>query len=509
MSTTHNIHDASNSDEETRKIIRNVICDDKLEYHHKRSQLCTVAENILLPISTNDEVICTLFEGNAPYRPRYILPDYQKFLATGSEYLNLPPADDIVSAINHLLIIYKFVPSITSHPVYLGNVDTLLDQYDSVEKISELELRRNLRWFLIQIDRTLPNAFVHMNLGPLPTRVGRVILELERELRHAVPNLTLKVDFEITNEDFLLEAIKTALVTNKPYFANHQMLKKIYKSDAYGVASCYNTLPIGGGAHTLVRINLKLLAQRACDLSDFMNNLLPSTVTALAEIISARIRFLVEESHFFQTSFLIREKLIELEKFTAMAGIFGLYEATEILSAGKILGKDQEALLLAEAILVKINKLLRTAVPLTPYCAITDGVLGLHAQSGIDNDKEVTPGVRIKSGAELSLGAQIRTACKLHSHFVTGVSDIYTFEPTAANNLPAMLTIITGALRCGMAIMSIGSSDSPLVRISGYLVKKSDLEKADKSSLREESVELGARFIDNYPVSKRKKWSER
>lgn len=36
-----------------------------------------------------DGIICDLFEGNAPYRPRYILPDYNLFIEQGSEFLGL------------------------------------------------------------------------------------------------------------------------------------------------------------------------------------------------------------------------------------------------------------------------------------------------------------------------------------------------------------------------------------------------------------------------------------
>lgn len=68
-----------------------------------------------------DGVICDMFEGHAPFKPRYVLPDYAKFLKQGSEYLELAPAKDLDDALNMLNIIYHHVPSVTNIPVYVGS----------------------------------------------------------------------------------------------------------------------------------------------------------------------------------------------------------------------------------------------------------------------------------------------------------------------------------------------------------------------------------------------------
>ncbi|MGF1807275.1 DUF3029 family protein, partial [Aliivibrio sifiae] len=73
-----------------------------------------------------DGVLCDMFEGHAPFKPRYVLPDYAKFLTQGSEFLELSPAEDFDDALNLLTIIYHHVPSVTSIPVYLGQLDTVL-----------------------------------------------------------------------------------------------------------------------------------------------------------------------------------------------------------------------------------------------------------------------------------------------------------------------------------------------------------------------------------------------
>src|SRR5690606_40914884 len=60
----------------------------------KRHFLALEAENSLpypaLPqaarAALDDGVICDMFEGNAPYKPRYVLPDYAKFLARSEEH---------------------------------------------------------------------------------------------------------------------------------------------------------------------------------------------------------------------------------------------------------------------------------------------------------------------------------------------------------------------------------------------------------------------------------------
>ncbi|WP_162266938.1 glycyl radical enzyme domain-containing protein, partial [Clostridium botulinum] len=71
--------------------ILNIIKNRTLTYEQKVLSLAREAENSLdvlnLPSdvqSLRDEgVICDLNEGNAPYRPRYICPDYEKFMKQG------------------------------------------------------------------------------------------------------------------------------------------------------------------------------------------------------------------------------------------------------------------------------------------------------------------------------------------------------------------------------------------------------------------------------------------
>lgn len=50
-------------------------------------------------------------------------------------------------------------------------------------------------------------------------------------------------------------------------------------------------------------------------------------------------------------------------------------------------------------------------------------------------------------------------------------------EPTAANNLDALLDVVKGAFAVDDKYLSFYPSDSDLVRITGFLVKRSEMEK--------------------------------
>lgn len=470
-----------------------ILRDASLEPWQKRQRLASIQESALPCPSAGSRagellesgVLCDLHEGHAPYRPRYVLPDYAQFLSQGSEYLDLAPPRDLFEALNALQIIYRYVPSITGYPVYLGQIDNLLEPFwDGVEETTAL---RMLEMFLIQIDRTLPDAFVHMNLGPRDSRTGRALLRLERRLGHAVPNLSLKVGPE-TPASLILEAVETALITGKPYFVNDPELAREFQGP-YGIASCYNTLPIGGGSHTLVRLNLAKLAKDSSGRDEFLECRLPEAIRAQGELIAARTRFLVEEARFYESSFLAREGLLHLEKFTSMAGIFGLFECVEHLGGGRM-GWDAEAVALAERIIHTAHDLVKAQPAL--HCLGTGGRLGFHAQSGIADDVDTTAGTRFRVGDEPPLLEQIRLQARLQEAFDTGVSEIVLFEPTARQNPEAVLRIVQGALKTGLRILAVGSSDSELVRVSGYLVKRRDLVRIRQGDpLREESARLG------------------
>lgn len=477
-----------------------IISNTNIDYKEKKHLLAQAAENTLsyvnLSVKTEKHlkkgILCDIFEGHAPYRPRYILPDYEKYMKNGSQYLGIESPKDLYDAVNALMVIYQFVPSITGYPVYVGQLDYILEKY--IDTVSENEARKLIKMLLVNIEKTLPDAFVHMNIGPKETKAGRIILEIERELKKAVPNISLKYSKQETPSEFSKFAVEVALEIGKPYFVNHEEIKNNL-GENYGVASCYNTLKIGGGSYTLVRLNLKKAALEAKDYQDFIEKVLPNVVDSLCEVINARAKFIVEEAKFFETSFLAREGLIDINNFTSMAGIFGLYECVEVLTGLK-LGHDEEAIKYADEILSKIKSVIDS---IEGYgCFGTDGKIGFHAQSGIDSDIDVTAGVRIKIGSEPSIYNQIKTEGTLHKYFNTGVSDIYVFDKTAKSNIDGVFKIVDAAMKSGIKVFALNTSDSELIRITGYLVKKSDVEKYNRGeALREDTVKLGAESIKN------------
>jgi hypothetical protein len=111
--------------------------DQSLTYQQKLAGLARLAENSLSVLTIDPAaqayreagVICDLFEGEAPYRPRYIVPDYERFMRQGSDFLGVAPPKDIWEATAALLILYRHVPSITTFPVYLGDLDALLEPF--------------------------------------------------------------------------------------------------------------------------------------------------------------------------------------------------------------------------------------------------------------------------------------------------------------------------------------------------------------------------------------------
>lgn len=487
--------------------IEKIIKDNILTYEQKVLALAKEAENTLQVLNIdnktteyiNEGIICSLFEGNAPYRPRYILPDYQKFMEKGSKFLKLDKPQTIWEAVNNLLILYKHVPSITSFPVYIGNIDELLNPYIDDEK----EAYEAIKMFLKHIDRTLTDSFCHANIGPRDLMAGRLILKAERELQDSIPNISMKVSKD-TNEDFIIDGIKTSLITAKPSFANHEMFVSEL-GQQYGIASCYNGLLIGGGSYTLVRLNLAALAEKAKNKDKFFDIYLPEVVDCMCRFMDERIRYLIEESGYFQSSFLVREGLIDQDKYTAMFGMFGLAECVNTLLDAKDkkdrFGYSQEASELGLKVIENLEQ--KVSAHHNKYCK--DGKFLLHAQVGIDSDHGISPGCRVPIGEEPALFEHICVEAPFHKYFPSGIGNVYAFDSTAKNNPKYVLDIIRGAFAKGMRYFSLYSSDSDVVRITGYLVKRSEIEKLTHGEqVLRDTVVLGKGAVENLKVLDRK-----
>ncbi len=297
----------------SKQRLYSIVTDNCLSPSQKRNYLAAEAEaslpypdlSIDAKLAKDEGIICDLFEGHAPYKPRYVLPDYGKFLKQGSEYLELSHAEDFDDAINMLTILYHHVPSVTSIPVYLGQLDEILLPYAS--SLSEEQIYKKLKHFWIMLDRTLPDAFMHANIGPSDNIICRTILRIDAELKQVAPNLTFMYDPHTTPQELLRIATDNICQCSKPHIANTPVHEDVFGKGRFGIVSCYNVLPLAGGANTLARINLKKVAEKADNFTHFIDKVLPEYCDNLFELIDTRCTFLHEKSGFFKQSFLIEE----------------------------------------------------------------------------------------------------------------------------------------------------------------------------------------------------------
>ena len=490
--------------------VLNIIKDGTLTQQQKIIALARQAENQLeIPGLTDKEkeyldsdLICDLAEGQAPFRPRYNLVDFNKFMKEGSDFLRLSSPESLEEATNNLIILYQNTPSVTGMPVYIGELDKLLEPFID----SSSDPKSTIKLFLTAIDRTLPDSFVHADIGPEKTRAGELILEAEKELANSVPNLTLKYDADVTDEDFAIQAIETGLEVSKPYFANHKAYEEIFGDD-YAIVSCYNALPIGGGSHTLVRMNLKAVAEKALEEERFLADVVRDVSKTMLSIMDKRIAFLCEESPFFQNNFLVKEGLLNKEKYTAMFGIYGMAQAVNLFldgdsesgSYGKTGGSQKMAKNILEIIQNELNE------HVNEHSQFNDGHYMLHAQSGIGEDVDTSPGCRIPYGEEPSIAEHLNFISPIHEYFPAGVSDIFTFDKTYKRNPEAILNIFEGAFEKGLRLFSFYNSESDLVRITGYLVKRSEIEKLNQGeTVHKDTVILGRDTLESSPAENRK-----
>ena len=474
-----------------------IATDTLLSPKQKANFLALEAENSIPYLSLSAEtekalserVICDMYEGHAPYKPRYVLPDYARFLQQGSAYLELAPAEDFDDALNQLTILYHHVPSVTGLPVFLGYLDRLLMPY--TEGHSEEQLYQKLKRFWIMLDRTLPDAFMHANIGPDDNIICRLILRIDAELKQVAPNLTFMYHPERTPGSLFLQVVENICECSKPHIANDIVHSAAFDDIGYGVVSCYNSLPIAGGGSTLSRINLREVALRSECADDFLSRQLPKYCGIQMELIERRTEFLYEDSQFFQTSFLVQEGLIKPERFAPMFGIYGMAEAVNILMEKDGIEASYEPGSPALALAYQISAQLDDYVVSTPVKYGLNHRAMLHAQSGISSDKETTPGVRLPYGEEPDPVSHIMAVAPHHRYYTSGISDILTVDETIKQNPLAMLQLCKGAFSQGMREFTANVASNDLVRVTGYMVRLSDIQKFKEAGSRINTTWLG------------------
>ena len=383
------------------------ITNPKVTFNQRLKDMAKIAENSVELVNYTEKskeyfangAMMDMFEGKSPYRTRYCLPDYELFLKQGSEFLMLEPPKDIWDAVGNLLCLYHNIPDDGGLPVYIGCLDKLLEPFVK----DEAEAEKAIRFLLVHVDRTISNAFCHADLSGEDTKAGRIILKLTKEMGRPCPNMTLMWR-EDTPDDYMMAALDTAMAAAKPSFAND----KLYRRDMgdYAVVSCYNTLPIGGCGLTLVRLNMNRLPELAESPEDLLNRVIPDAVTAVCDAIDSRCEFIIDFCHFYENTFLYREGLIKKDRdhMIGMFGFVGLAECVNrmlnLTDEKERFGHGERADAFGEAIMNRLKEELDKRP--AKY-----GKYGLHAQVGVMEDTDSTPGGRIPIGEGPGLAHQI------------------------------------------------------------------------------------------------------
>lgn len=500
--------------ESVRDAVKAIQQDTAQTYGQQTSRLAKIAENVMdYPVKGEDAFyelydkgeICDLDEGHAPYAPRYILPDYEKYLKEGSDFLRMEPPKTLLEATTALLVMYHHVPSVTRFPVYIGALDDLLEPF--VQKTDREEAKAILKSFLIQLDRTVDDSFCHANIGPYETETGNIILDLVAELQIVTPNMTLLYDEDKTPDTFAEKALKTSLVCANPAFANDKYYSSDFGDVDYGIASCYNALPKHGGAFTLSRLRLNKIAEGAESVDAFFANNLPRAIDTMLHFMESKIHYLVEETSFFKSNFLVKEDFVDLDNFVGLFGMVGLAECTqELLKKDGVdakFGIDESA----DAMGVRVMDFIEERVKnfTSDYSPVWNHRFMLHAQVGAANDEGTTAAHRIPIGQEPDLYTHIRQAAKFQKYFPSGVGDHFPFDETAKRNPKAVLDVFKGGFKLGNRYLSAYNDDGDLIRVTGYLVKKSDVEafKAGKQ-VTYDTAQYAADPLTKYGILDRK-----
>ena len=118
----------------------------------------------------------------------------------------------------------------------------------------------------------------------------------------------------------------------------------------------------------------------------------------------------------------------------------------------------------------------------------------------------VTPGTRIPIGEEPEeLIDQLLVLSRFHHYFPSGTGDIFPIDVTVHRNPEYVLDIIKGAFHKDLRYLSFYSSDSDVIRVTGYLVKRSEMEKLDAgNAVLQDTTALGLGASKNGKILERK-----
>ena len=90
-------------------------------------------------------------------------------------------------------------------------------------------------------------------------------------------------------------------------------------------------------------------------------------------------------------------------------------------------------------------------------------------------------------------------------YFPSGTGDIFPIDLTVHRNPEYVMDIIKGAFAKDIRYMSFYSSDSDVIRVTGYLVKRSEMEKLDAgNNVIQDTTALGLGAAKNGHILERK-----
>ena len=126
----------------------------------------------------------------------------------------------------------------------------------------------------------------------------------------------------------------------------------------------------------------------------------------------------------------------------------------------------------------------------------------LHAQSGISSDIGTTPGARLPYGDEPDPITHLQTVAPHHAYYYSGISDIPDARQKPSNvTRRHWVQLCLGAFKAGMREFTANVSGNDLVRVTGYMVRLSDLEKYRAEGSRTNTTLAGRRSRTQHSYS--------
>ncbi|MGU0044532.1 glycyl radical enzyme domain-containing protein [Escherichia coli] len=211
----------------------------------------------------DEGVICDMFEGSRRTKTRAMSYPITPFSGKRFRMAGAGRRRKILmTALSLLTILY--------HPRTVGHIDAGLQLGNwmrccnrTVRILTQTEINIRIKTFLAFLDnparRLYARQYRPVSFAHYPHKCT-----CRRRVEAGSPNLTFIYDPEIHPDDLLLEVAKNICECSKPHIADSTVHDKIFtKKGAAGIVSCYNSLPLAGGGSTLVRLNLKAIAERS------------------------------------------------------------------------------------------------------------------------------------------------------------------------------------------------------------------------------------------------------